>query len=89
MDMTTEVGVLLAYAFAIFMIYFIGYLFLVPMQIIFKLVVNSLLGGLFLIAINFIGSYWNFHIPLNLVSSVIVGILGLPGTILLSIVQYL
>lgn len=89
MDMTTEVGILLAYAFGIFAIYVIGYLFLVPIRLLLKLVVNSLLGGLFIIVVNFIGGYWDFFIPLNILSSVIVGILGLPGAILLVLQIYL
>ncbi|MEG1583545.1 MAG: pro-sigmaK processing inhibitor BofA family protein [Anaerovorax sp.] len=89
MDMTMEVGILLTYAFGIFAVYIIGYLFLVPIKILLKLTVNSLLGGLFLVVINAIGAYWDFCIPLNLLSAVIVGLLGLPGTVLLLVLAYL
>jgi len=83
MEMSTEIGILLAYAFGIFALYVVGYMFLVPIKILLKLMINSILGGLFIILVNWIGVYWDIHIPLNLFTSVIVGILGLPGAILL------
>lgn len=83
MEMSMEVGILLAYAFGIFAIYILGYLFLIPIKIIMRLIVNSVLGGILIVLINFIGAYWGFHLPLNLLSSVIVGILGIPGVVLL------
>lgn len=83
MEMSTEIGILLAYAFGIFALYVIGYMFLVPIKILLKLIINSILGGLFIILVNWVGVYWDIHIPLNLFTSVIVGILGLPGAILL------
>ena len=83
MEMSTEIGILLAYAFGIFALYVIGYMFLVPIKILLKLILNSILGGIFIVLVNLIGTNWDIHIPLNLITSVIVGILGLPGAIAL------
>lgn len=83
MEMSTEIGILLAYAFGIFALYVVGYMFLVPIKILLKLMLNSLLGGIFIILVNLIGTNWDIHIPLNLITAVIVGILGLPGAIVL------
>lgn len=83
MNMNMEIGILLAYAFGILLLYIVGYLFLVPVKFLLKLVVNSVLGGLALLVINWIGSFVGLEIPLNLLSAVVVGILGLPGLVLL------
>lgn len=88
MDMSMEIGILLAYAFGILVLYVIGYLFLVPVKILLKLVGNSVLGGLLIFFINLIGSFCDFHIPLNLLSSIFVGILGVPGVVLLFLLSY-
>ena len=53
----------------------------------FKLIVNSVLGGLLIFIINLIGSAWGFHIGLNVVTAVLVGLLGIPGAILLIILK--
>lgn len=83
MEMSTEIGILLAYAFGIFALYVVGYMFLVPLKIILRLLLNSCLGGIFILLFNWIGGNWDLHIPLNVFSAVIVGLLGLPGAIIL------
>ncbi len=85
MDMSTEIGILLAYGFGILVLYILGYLFLVPLKFLVKLIANSLLGGLVILIVNWVGAYWGLHIPLNFFSAVFIGILGLPGVALLLI----
>jgi len=83
--MSTEIGILLAYALGIFALYVVGYIFLVPIKIILRLVINSVAGAISILLINWIGGYWGIHISLNVLSAVIVGILGVPGAILLAV----
>ena len=83
MDMGLEIGILLAYAFGVLILYFLGYFLLVPAKLLLRLMLNSALGGLAILLINWIGGFWDVHIPLNLLSAVIVGVLGIPGVILL------
>jgi inhibitor of the pro-sigma K processing machinery len=85
MEMSTEIGILLAYALGIFALYVVGYMFLVPLKILLRLVINSVAGAISILVINWIGAYWDLHIPLNILSAVIVGILGVPGAILLAV----
>ena len=87
MEMSTEIGILLAYGFGILVLYILGYLFLVPLKFLLKLIGNSLLGGLFILIVNWVGANWEIHIPLNFLSAVFVGILGIPGAILLLILN--
>ena len=68
-------------------IFLFGKILIVPIQKILKLVVNSLLGGLVIYVINSIGANFGFHIGLNIVTSMIVGLLGLPGTVVLILIR--
>lgn len=85
MEMSTEIGILLAYALGIFALYVVGYMFLVPIKIILRLVINSVAGAISILLINWIGAFWGIHISLNVLSAVTVGILGVPGAILLAV----
>lgn len=67
----------------IIFIFIFGKLFIWPLKNILKLIINSILGGLFIYVINIIGMNFGFHIGLNLITSIIIGLLGLPGALLL------
>ncbi len=50
---------------------------------ILKIAVNSALGGVCIIAFNFISQIFGFFIGVNALTAVTVGILGVPGFIML------
>ncbi len=50
---------------------------------IMKIAVNSTFGGLCIIAFNFISQIFGFFIGVNALTAVTVGILGIPGFIML------
>ncbi|WP_024832708.1 pro-sigmaK processing inhibitor BofA family protein [Ruminiclostridium josui] len=58
-------------------------------KIVKKLLINIILAVVLLIIINFIGSYFNFRIALNVYSALIVGVLGVPGLILLVFLKFM
>lgn len=89
MEMSTEIGILLAYALGIFALYVVGYMFLVPIKILLRLVINSVAGAIAILTINWIGTYWGVHISLNVLSAVIVGLLGVPGAIFLAVYHFI
>ena len=60
-----------------------------PFKIIFKLIINIILGGLFIIVINTFGAGIGLNIPFNTITALTAGILGIPGVILLIILQYI
>lgn len=68
-------------------LFVIGRIFIVPIKWILKLVFNSILGGLLIGIINLIGGTWGFHIGLNIYTSILVGILGVPGAIFLILLK--
>lgn len=64
-------------------LFIVGRIFILPLKKIFKLIVNSVLGGVLIYVINLIGATFGFHIGLNIGTSIFVGILGVPGAIFL------
>ena len=82
-----DAKMLLIYVSCIIGIFIIGKIFIVPLKIIFKLILNSIFGALIIFAINLIGSIWSFHIGINIYTILTVGILGIPGAILLILIS--
>ena len=83
--MGVDIGVFLTYAGMVILIFLVGKIFLWPLKMILKLAANSLIGGLTILVINAIGAGFGIFIPLNMLSALIVGALGIPGAALLLI----
>ncbi len=81
--MGTEMGVFLTFGGALILIFLLGKALLVPLKVILRLLLNSVLGAVLIIVINFIGMNIGVMIPINVVNSLTVGILGVPGVIML------
>ena len=81
--------ILLGFLWFICFLFLFGKIFIVPIKKILKLVINSVLGGIAIFLINLIGGIWGFHIGLNVFTSILVGLLGLPGVVCLIIVKLL
>lgn len=71
----------------IIILFILGKIFVWPFKSILKLIFNSILGGILIYIINVIGMNFNFHIGLNILTSVLVGLLGVPGAVLLIILK--
>ena len=80
---------IITYLACIFFLFIFGRLFIGPIKKILKLVFNSILGGIVIYIINIIGANFGFHIGLNIVNSIVIGILGLPGVVCLIIIKLL
>lgn len=80
-------GTLLSFIFGLFLLYLVGMLLVIPIRIIIKLIVNGVIGGLLLLLFNFIGGFIGLSLVINPITAVIVGFLGIPGVILLLILQ--
>ncbi len=59
-----------------------------PMKLIIKLLVNGVIGGIIIWVINLIGANFGFAITLNWITALVVGFLGIPGAIILAILQF-
>ncbi|MCI8803656.1 MAG: Pro-sigmaK processing inhibitor BofA [Oscillibacter sp.] len=62
--------------------------FSTPLKLALKLLVNTLLGFLALWAVNLTAAFTGVTLGLNLWNALIIGILGLPGFVLLLLVRW-
>jgi inhibitor of the pro-sigma K processing machinery len=60
-------------------------LFSWPLKILGKLILNGVLGFVLLLLVNFAGQYIGITIPMNAITVIIAGFLGVPGVIFLII----
>lgn len=86
MSMDTNI---ITYLACICFLFLFGRIFIIPLKKILKLVLNSILGGIVIYAINLIGATFQFHIGLNFFTSILIGLLGLPGAVCLIVVKLL
>lgn len=82
-----DFNVIITFLTCIIFLFIFGKIFIWPLKNVIKLVFNSILGGLTIYIINMIGANFGFHIGLNLLTSVVVGFLGIPGAALLIILK--
>lgn len=85
MDLT----MIIPFAIGILVLFIVLKLLTLPMKLIVKLLINSIVGGITIFVINLIGANFNFAIDLNWFSAIIVGVLGLPGAIIVAILQFI
>ena len=64
-------------------------IFSTPLRIVLKLLVNTLLGFLALWATNLTAGITGILLGFNLLNALIIGILGLPGFVLLLLTQWI
>lgn len=83
--MGIEMGVFLTYAGVILLIFLVGKLFLWPIKLILKLILNSVMGAAAILLINVLAAGFDVMIPLNMLNALTVGLLGIPGAVLLLI----
>ena len=81
--MSVEMGVFLTFGGTLILLFLFGKTLLIPLKIVLKMIVNSLMGGILLVVFNAVGSSLGLMIPMNFVNAVIVGLLGIPGVIML------
>lgn len=77
MGLDTDMKVFLAYAAAIVTVYFAARMFTVPVKVVMRLLVNSVLGGLAMMMINSTGL--GVVIPVNFITAAAAGAAGIPG----------
>ncbi len=80
---------IITYLACICFLFLFGKIFIVPIKKVFKFVASSILGGCIIWIINIIGSGIGFHIGVNFLTSILVGLLGIPGAICIIIVKLL
>jgi len=72
----------LSFAIGLALLCLIGYLLLVPMRFMWRLVAGGVMGALALMMVNLLGSLVGFSVEINPFTAMAVGFLGLPGAAL-------
>lgn len=84
-----QFSTILAFAGGLVLLYLVGWLLLVPLKIVWRLIYNGIIGGVVLWLLNLIGGYFGFTLAINPLTALIVGFLGIPGVILLVILKFI
>lgn len=58
-----------------------------PIRLISQGVVKLIIGALFLFFLNIVGNQFGIHVPINLITSAVSGILGIPGVLALVAIE--
>lgn len=64
-------------------------IFTKPIKWILKLLLNALLGLVILVVVNYLGAFVGLKITIGWLSALVAGILGLPGVVLLLLIENL
>ena len=78
-----ETKVILIFILCVMVLFFFGRTFIMPIRKIIRVGFNSIIGLIIIFIINLIGTSFNFHIGMNFINSTIIGLLGIPGAIML------
>ncbi|MDI6605265.1 MAG: pro-sigmaK processing inhibitor BofA family protein [Thermoanaerobacteraceae bacterium] len=82
-----ETGIL-SFIMGIIVLAFLVWLFGISLKILFRFIINSIIGFAFLLIFNFFGAIIGIHLPITILTSFIVGVFGIPGILILIILKY-
>ena len=82
-------NIVLAVLVISFLVYILVRLASAPVQLMMKLAVNSIMAVVFLCILSIVGEMWSYHLPVNPVTVLIIAILGIPGLILVALLNFL
>lgn len=76
-----------SYLVGLTLLFILGIIFVFPIKKIFQLIGNGIMGGLTLILFNLIGGIFGLQIIINPLNALIVGLLGVPGVVIILIME--
>lgn len=82
-----DIATILFYLVGLALILLFGRLLVVPFKVLMRLLLNGIMGGIVLFLFNLVGGIFNLYLEISPLNAIIVGFLGVPGVILLLIVQ--
>lgn len=89
MDFIGILSSIAAFGIGILILWLICKLLKLSLKIIWKLVINALLGALILIVFNLIGGLFGLVLPITFLSAVVAGVFGVPGVIVMALLSLL
>ena len=78
---------IIAFAIGLIALYILGKILVVPVRILTKLIINGIVGRITLLIVNLVGGLIGISIAITPVTALIAGFLGVPGVVLLLIIQ--
>ncbi len=84
-----DYSVILSYVFGLLLIVVVVRLFYTPIRWAMTVLLNGLIGGGILWLVNLVGGSVGLFVAVNPVSALIAGFLGLPGVIVLLVINHL
>ncbi|MFZ5641051.1 MAG: pro-sigmaK processing inhibitor BofA family protein [Bacillota bacterium] len=82
-------NIVLAFGVGVLLLYLVGRVLVVPLKYLAKLLINAVIGGILLWVLNIFGNFIGLHIPINPVTALTAGFLGIPGVVLLVVLQFI
>lgn len=89
MGLDIPYGIIIGYALGLVLLYFVGWLLLVPLKLLLRFIINGIIGGVVLWLLNLVGGLIGVTIAINPVTALTVGFLGIPGLILILLLQFI
>lgn len=78
-----EPSIIMAYIFGLFLLYLIASILYVPIKFMIRLLLNAIIGGVLLWVTNLAGRYIGISVPVNPITALVAGFLGIPGVVLI------
>ncbi len=78
-----SLNIIIAALFLVIVIYIITQVAIKPIKLLWKLLLNSAIGLALLLLTNYFGAFIDVNIPINILTVLIAGFLGIPGVVLL------
>ena len=82
-------SLLVPFAIGLAVLWLVCKLLMVPIKLMWKLVVNAIVGALLLLVVNFVRGLIGLSLPITPVSALVAGVFGIPGVLVMLILQFL
>jgi inhibitor of the pro-sigma K processing machinery len=89
LGLNIPLNIIIGYALGLILLYLVGWLLLVPLKLLLRFIINGIIGGVALWILNLIGGLLGFSVALNPITALTVGFLGIPGLILILLLQFI
>jgi inhibitor of the pro-sigma K processing machinery len=76
-------NIVIAALFLLVIIFIMAQVIMKPVKLLWKLIINSAIGLVLLLIVNYGAAYFGFALPINIITVLVAGFLGIPGILLL------
>lgn len=84
-----DLNLIVAAVFGLIVLFYLLKFLFGPGQIFFRIVGTGLMGAAILFLFNLVGGFFNITLGINVITALLVGYMGLPGLIMLIVLQKL